>query len=182
MVSKDGLHLTNGGTAVLADNCTKHLNINLGIDFNVNRNFNNDFLDWQLSRAEFSDIDTCIKDVGHKSQSKKSNKNDLCTSSEILADSFSNIKKARIENINNVIIGNLNINSFPNKFDELKVLVNGMLDILILIETKLDNTFPVWQSHIDVFFETYCLNRNRNGGGVIIHVKVDIPSKLFTRH
>ena len=141
MVWKDGLHLTNDGTAMLADNFTKYLNINLGIDFNVNSNFSNDFLDWQISRAKSSDINICIIDVGHKSQSKQSNRNHLCSSSEILAGSFSNIKKASIENINNAIIGNLNINSFPNKFEELKVLVNGMLDILIITETKLDDTF-----------------------------------------
>ena len=41
---KDGLHLTNDETAMLADNFTKYLNINLGTDFNVNNNFN-DFLD-----------------------------------------------------------------------------------------------------------------------------------------
>ena len=43
MVWKDCLHLTNDGTTMLADNFTKYLNINLGIDFNVNSNFNNDF-------------------------------------------------------------------------------------------------------------------------------------------
>ena len=53
--------------------------------------------------------------------------------------------------MNNAIIGNLNINSLPNKFDELKVLVNGMLDVLIITETKLDDTFPVSQFHIDEF-------------------------------
>ena len=49
---KDGLHLTNDGTAdnlavnfMLADNFTKYLNINLSTDFNVNSKFNNDFLD-----------------------------------------------------------------------------------------------------------------------------------------
>ena len=45
MVWKDGLNLTNDGTAMLADNFTKYLNINLGRDFNVNNNFNNAFLD-----------------------------------------------------------------------------------------------------------------------------------------
>ena len=45
VVWKDGLHLTNDGTAMLADNFTKYLNINLGRDFNVNNNFNNAFLD-----------------------------------------------------------------------------------------------------------------------------------------
>ena len=73
------------------------------------------------------------------------------TSSEILVDSFSKIKKTRTEHINNVIIGNSNINSFPHKFDELKVLVNGMLDILIITETKLDGTFPVSVSYRWIF-------------------------------
>ena len=104
------------------------------------------------------------------------------TSSEILADSFSKIKKTRIEHINNVIIGNLNINSSPNKFDKLKVVVNGMLDILIITETKLDDTFPVSQFHIDGFSKPYRLDRNRNGGGVIIYVREDIPSKILTKH
>ena len=67
---KDGLRLTNDENAMLSDNLTEYLNINLGIDFNVNSNFDNDFLDWQLIRAKFSDINICIKDVGQKSQSK----------------------------------------------------------------------------------------------------------------
>ena len=45
MVWKDGLHLTIDGTAMVADNFTKYLNINLGMYFNVNSNFNNGFLD-----------------------------------------------------------------------------------------------------------------------------------------
>ena len=83
--------------------------------------------------------------------------------------------------MNNVIIGNLNINSFLNKFDELKVLVNGMLAILIITETKPD-TFPVSQFHIDGFSKPYRLDSNRNRGGVIIHVREDIPSKILTKH
>ena len=45
MVWKDAFHLTIDGTAMLADNFMKYLDINLGIDFNVNSNFNSDFLD-----------------------------------------------------------------------------------------------------------------------------------------
>ena len=45
MVWKEGLHLTNYRTTMLDDNFTKYLNMNLGIGFNVNNNFNNDFLD-----------------------------------------------------------------------------------------------------------------------------------------
>ena len=133
-------------------------------------------------KSKSSDINICIKDIGQKSEFKQSNKNDLCASSEILADSFPKIKRARIENINNVITGNLNINSFPNKFHDLKVLVNGILDILMTTETKLDDTFPVSQFHINKFSKPYRLDRNRNGGGVAKYVREDIPSKILTKH
>ena len=129
-----------------------------------------------------SDINICINDVRNKSQSKQSTKNDLCASSETFADYFSKIKKARIENINNVIMSNLNINSFLNKFDKFKVLLNGMLDILIITKTKLNDTFPVSQFHIDQFSKPYRLDRNRNRGGVIIYVREDIPSKILTNY
>ena len=84
------------------------------------------------------------------------------------------LKKTRIENINNVIIGNLNINSLPKKFDDLKALVTGMLDILIITERKLDNTFQ--------HSKPYRLDRNRNGGGIIIYVREDIPNRMLTKH
>ena len=57
-----------------------------------------------------------------------------------------------------------------------------MLHILIITETKLDDTFPVSQFHIDGFSKPYRLDRNRNGGGVIIYVREDIPSKILTKH
>lgn len=48
----------------------------------------------------------------------------------------------RIKNPDKSILGNLNINSFPNKFDELKGLVCGEINILVLTKTKLDSSFP----------------------------------------
>ena len=57
-----------------------------------------------------------------------------------------------------------------------------MLDILITIDTKLDNTFPVSQFHIDGYFKRYRLDRNRNGGGIIIYVREDIPNRTLTKH
>ena len=42
-----------------------------------------------------------------------------------------------------LIIGNLNINSISNKFDQLKLFLQGKVDILVT-ETKLDSqTFPL---------------------------------------
>ena len=47
--------------------------------------------------------------------------------------------------MNRLLIGNLNINSISNKFDQFKLLVRGKVDILIITENKLVSTFPTSQ-------------------------------------
>ena len=86
------------------------------------------------------DIGVGIKEVVHDS-----------SGSSIKSDCVSKIKTIRTENVNNVTIGNLNINSLSSKYDDKKMLMTGMFDILVITETKLDNTFPVSQFHIDGF-------------------------------
>ena len=54
-----------------------------------------------------------------------------------------------------LLIGNLNINSLPNKFDQLKVIIQGKLDILVITETKIDNSFPTSQFLIEGFCKPY---------------------------
>ena len=58
-----------------------------------------------------------------------------------------------------------------------------MLDILITItETKLDNTIPFSQFHIDGYSKPYRLDKNRNEGSIIIYVREDIPNSMLTKH
>ena len=104
------------------------------------------------------------------------------TNSKLELSCITNIKKIRSENIDNVIIGTLNINSISSTFDDLKVLISGVFDILIITETKLDETYPISQFHINGYSMPYRLDRNRNGGGVIIYVREDIPSKILRKH
>ena len=40
------------------------------------------------------------------------------------------------------MFGNLNINSINTKFDQIEFLMEGKVDILVMTETKLDNSFP----------------------------------------
>ena len=82
-----------------------------------------------------------------------------------------------------MIIINLNINSFPNKFDDLKLLLIGVLDFFTITETKLDNIFPVSHFHIDKYSEPYILYRNRNGGGIIIYIRenLDVDKTQLTK-
>ena len=62
-----------------------------------------------------------------------------------------NSKKARTNNIKNVIITTLNVNSLVSKFDELKVIGQRIFDILIVNETNLDVFFPVNQFFVNGF-------------------------------
>ena len=84
--------------------------------------------------------------------------------------------------MNRLLIGNLYINSIPNKFDQLKFLDRGNVDIFVITETKLDSTFPTSQFLIESYSEPYRFDRNRNGGGVLIYVPEDIQSKPLMGH
>ena len=91
------------------------------------------------------------------------------------------LKKIRIKNINRITIATLNINFLAPKFEQLKAVIGKNLDILVFQETKLDSTFPEDQFIIDGYSPPYRLDRNKHGGGVIIYVREDIPSKKLTK-
>ena len=74
---------------------------------------------------------------------------------------FFQIKKLRIKNPERVITGNLNINSLPNKFKQLKDIVLKYVDVIVLTETKLDDSFPKAQLLVDGFSEPERYDRNR---------------------
>ena len=66
----------------------------------------------------------------------------------------------------------LNINSMRNKYDQLKSMITGNIDILIITETKLNYTFPQSQFFTEGYSKPYRLDRTGNGGGVTIYVKI----------
>ena len=84
-------------------------------------------------------------------------------------DPLSTIKNLWLSNVNRVVIDNLNINSLPNKFNQLKELILRHVDILVLTETKLDNSFQNSQFSVDGFSEPFRIGRNRSGVEVMIY-------------
>ena len=62
------------------------------------------------------------------------------------------LKKLRLQNPKNVILGNLNINSLSGKFDQLSALYKTHVDIMVLTETKLDEMFATSSFLIDDAF------------------------------
>ena len=87
------------------------------------------------------------------------------------------LKEIRVKNVNRIIIGALNINSLSGKIEQLKVIIGNYLDVLIIGETKLDPSFPTDQFLIPGYCKPYRLDRNRNGGGLVIYIREDIPAK-----
>ena len=92
------------------------------------------------------------------------------------------LNKLRLKNIYKFVIffykSFLNINSLFNKLDQLKLIIKNKVDILVITETKLDSSFPDSQFLIDDFRQPHRLDKNKHGGGVMIFVSEDIPSKL----
>lgn len=72
------------------------------------------------------------------------------------------LNKHRQDNSDGLIFGNVNINSNINsRFDQMKFLLQGKVDILVLTETKLDNCFPTNQFLIKGYSKPLRLDRNR---------------------
>ena len=97
-------------------------------------------------------------------------------------DPYQTLNSIRVSNVDRLIIGQLNINSLKNKLEGLKLIVKGNIDILIITESKLDDTFPINQFIIQGFAPPFRADSNKNGGGVIIYVREDIPSREMTVH
>ena len=80
-----------------------------------------------------------------------------------ISGSIDCLKNIRISNANRLIIGQLNINSLRNKIEALKTIISGKIDILVITETKLDDTFPTNQFSIDGFSMPFRLDREGVG-------------------
>ena len=90
-------------------------------------------------------------------------------------DRYSNIENIRSKNPNRLMIAQLNINSLRYKFDSLVEILHSNVDMLLVSETKIDSSFPTAQIKIECY-TAYRLDRKSKGGGILFHVREDIPS------
>ena len=58
--------------------------------------------------------------------------------------------------------------------------IKNDLDILMLSETKFDDSFPIGQFHIEGFSTPIRLDRNITGGGIMLFSREGIPIKLLS--
>ena len=107
----------------------------------------------------------------------------LKSNSEVLNSSFYDIdilNKLRREHIKNLLLAHININSIRNKFDALTEMVKGKVDILLISETKLDDSFPQNQFFINGYNKPIRFDRNDKGGGLMLFVREDIPCNIIS--
>ena len=56
---------------------------------------------------------------------------------------------------------------------------NYNIDIFLVSETKLVDTFLVGQFYFDGYSAPYLLGRTSHGGGIFLYIREDIPSKML---
>ena len=76
---------------------------------------------------------------------------------------------------NRLIFSSLNINSIPNKLDDIRTTTADFVDILVITESKLEQSFLEAQFFINRFSKSFRKDRNRHGGRLLMHIKEDIP-------
>ena len=86
------------------------------------------------------------------------------------------------KNVDRPVIGHLNINFIAPKFEPLVSIIKDNVDLLMVSETKIDDTFPKGQFHIEGYSNPIRLDRNRHGGGIIIFSRDDLSCHELRSH
>ena len=99
-------------------------------------------------------------------------------SSELETDSdiFDQLNNMRKQHPKKFLFACLNINSLRNKFHFIQeLLTNNTVDLLILLETKIDSSFPDAQFAVDNF-HLWRKDRTAHGGGVAVYLRSQIEA------
>ena len=84
---------------------------------------------------------------------------------------MSHLRNLRLKNAGNIISRRI-------KFENLCELVAGNVDILCIVETKLDPSFPNSQFLIPDFHKPLRMDVSSWRGGLLVYIKSSLPSKL----
>ena len=92
------------------------------------------------------------------------------------------LQETRVKKPKKIIFGHLNINSIPNKFDGIMNIVGNHIDIFLISETKIDNSFPDAQFSYEGYSKPYRKDRSLGAGGLLMYVNENIPSRTLNEH
>ena len=74
---------------------------------------------------------------------------------------------------------NVNINLIWKKFEMLKKVIGNKIDILLIPQIKLDDTFFLSLFVLEGLSPPYRLDGTKHGGDLMLFVREGIPSKLL---
>ena len=89
------------------------------------------------------------------------------------------MKSISQENTNKLIFTHIIINSLRNEFKLLVDQVKRNIDVLMISESKIDDSFPLRNFLIDGFSKTYRLDREWLGGGILLCIREDVSTNLL---
>ena len=92
------------------------------------------------------------------------------------------LKSFREENPDRPIFVEININSLRNKSQFIASQVVNNVDVLLVSETKLDDSFLTAQFFLDGFSKRHRLDHCSKVGGLLLYIKDDISSRMLTDH
>ena len=98
----------------------------------------------------------------------------LCTSPISRAtdnDSETALRLNRSKYSKNIIFSYLNINFIRNKFVSVRAALVDYVDIFIVAETKINESFPTAQFAIDSFHKPLRLDVTDKSGGLLVYVR-----------
>ena len=156
------------------------------VHLNVSSNSVENVTGSKLSKNAFSSAVENITDVdvSHTSdscslshQSKFLNISSRLTNN--ITDAKIGLQEMKRNSPDRLILGHVNINSIWNKFDALTYIIGNNTDVILISETKIDDTFPTAQFFIKGFSAPYRQDRNRTGGGLLLFVQGDVSSRIL---
>ena len=90
-----------------------------------------------------------------------------------------NLQRVRTENPSRTILGQININRMRIRFDLLMSIIKNEIDIFMISETKIDNSFQISQFTMTGYSIPLRLDRTSHGGGILLFVREDIPCRII---
>ena len=86
----------------------------------------------------------------------------------------------RNDNPSNLNFYYFNINSVRNKFTYLHTIINGNVDIISIVEAKLDASLPSAQFILEGYHTPYRFDISNKSVGILLYIKSSIPSRCFS--
>ena len=84
------------------------------------------------------------------------------------------LKSLRSNNLSKLAFAHLHINSIRNKLEFISEHVRCNVDVLMVSENKIDDSFLI--GNFLIYSPPYRLDRHSKGGGIMLYIRKDIPS------